>query len=274
MSFGSWVRARLGGGRPAEDAEVDVEPFGDDARAELRAAWPMWNVLTDAERLRVESMAAQLIATRRWEPANGFEITPPMQRLIAAQACLLVLEIGGLDLYRHVSTVLVHPTTVVLEGQRSTGTGGLMSSDPYPILGQAAFDGPTVLAWDAVKFEARHPARGQNVVIHEFAHKLDMLDGLIDGTPPLLEGPARARWVEVCTREYKNLLRGRSTSRVLRDYGAENPGEFFAVATEAFFSVPQRMSAELSDLYEVLRDLYRQDPAARLARTDPHAAAG
>lgn len=241
--------------------ELEQLEFTEEWRILLAARWPMWSRLTEPERARLEELTKVFLATKRWEAANGFEITETMQVLIAAQACLLVLELEG-DPYRGVSTILVHPTTVVLEGQRNTGTSGLVSSDPYPILGQAQFGGPTVLAWDTVWYEARHPARGQNVVYHEFAHKLDMIDGILDGTPPLVEPAARARWVEVCTREFRALQRGTSTG-ILRDYGGENPGEFFAVATEGFFSRPVEMRAVQPDLYEVLSGFYRQDPAER-----------
>ena len=241
--------------------ELEELEFADEWRAMLSSRWAMWTRLTDDERSRLEHLTKDFVATKRWEAANGFEVTEAMRVLIAAQACLLVLELDG-DPYRGVGTILVHPTTVVLEGQRSTGTGGLVSSDPYPILGQAQFGGPTVLAWDTVSYEARHPARGMNVVYHEFAHKLDMIDGVLDGTPPLVELAARARWVEVCTREFRALQRGAATG-ILRDYGGENPGEFFAVATEGFFSRPVEMRAVQPDLYAVLCGFYRQDPAAR-----------
>ena len=227
----------------------------------LSSRWAMWEQLNVDERVRLEALTAEFVSSKRWEAANGFKLTEVMQVLVAAQACLLVLELEG-DPYRGVGTILVHPTTLVLEGERTTGTGGLVSSDPYPILGQAQFGGPTVLAWDTVSYEARHPARGQNVVYHEFAHKLDMIDGVIDGTPPLLDDVQRARWVEVCTREFRALQRGTSAG-LLRDYGGENPGEFFAVATEMFFSRPVDMRAAQSDLYGVLAGFYRQDPANR-----------
>ena len=227
----------------------------------LAARWPLWQRLSDDERLRLEVLTNVFVYEKRWEAANGFELTEQMQVLIAAQACLLVLELDG-EPYRGVSTVLVHPTTLVLEGQRSTGTGGLASSDPYPILGQAQFGGPTIVAWDTVAYDARHPWRGQNVVYHEFAHQLDMIDGTIDGTPPLADEALRRRWVEVFTREFTALRRG-TAAHFLRDYAGENPGEFFAVATEAYFSKPVEMHAQLPDLYDVLSGFYRQDPATR-----------
>jgi len=256
--------------------------FTDEWRSLLARQWSLWGRLTDDERAHIERMTPRFIAEKRWEAANGFELTEPMQVLIAAQACLLLLgfvadtgddpadadDAGVFDLYRGVGTVLVHPTTVVLEGQRATGTAGLVSSDPYAIAGQAAFGGPTVLAWDAVVNEARHPGRGENVVYHEFAHKLDMLDGVLDGTPPMVDGAARQRWIEVCTREFRALSRGLG-GPLLRDYGAENPAEFFAVATEVFFTKPVSMRADKPDLYAALAGFYRQDPASRFPAPVP-----
>ncbi len=246
-----------------EREELD---FSDEWRAMLATRWPLWNRLDADQRLRLESMTVAFLATKRWEAANNFELTEAMRVLIAAEACLLLLGMDDpeIDLYRGVGTVLVHPTTLVLEGQRSTGTGGLVSSDPYAILGQAQFGGPTIVAWDTAAYEARHPSRGMNVVYHEFAHKLDMLDGIIDGTPPMLDADQREQWITVCTREFRALSRG-TGGTILRDYGAENPGEFFAVATECFFSKPVELRAEKADLYAVLVTFFRQDPAAWFA---------
>lgn len=185
-----------------------------------------------------------------------------MRLLIAAQAALLVLGLT-FEHYREVGAVIVHPTTVVLTGPRGAPVAGLMTDAPMPILGQAAHRGPIMIAWDAVTRDARHPERGHNVVFHEFAHKLDMLDNVIDGTPPMAPEEGQ-RWVEVCTRTYEQLQAGHDD--LLRDYAAVNPGEFFAVATEVFFDRPVAMRDEKSDLYEVLSGFYRQDPAGRVER--------
>lgn len=222
----------------------------------------------------MEPLIQQFVYDIRWEAANNFDITDIMKVLIAAQACLLVLELGDDtnapgDYYlgggnRGVSTIIVHPTTVVLSGPRSTGTAGLQTNAPTRIDGQAHFGGPVIVAWDAVSVDARHPGRGLNVVYHEFAHKLDMLDGVIDGTPPLVAGESRTRWIDVCTREYKAIRSGSDgDGELLRAYGGTDPGEFFAVATEMFFSRPVDMKTRKPDLYDVLSGFYRQDPAAR-----------
>ena len=223
-----------------------------------------WAVLDDAERDRLGDLMAD-VAARRWEAANGFALTDEIRVVVAAQAALLILGLD-VDCYRDVTAIVVHPTTVTLRGERAGPAPGLMTDAPLSIVGQTHDRrGPVLIAWDAARAGARHPERGYNVVLHEFAHKLDMLDGLVDGTPPLPDAAARRRWVEVCTAEYRRLRAGEGGD-LLRGYAAVNPGEFFAVATEVFFDRPLELAADKPELYDVLRDFYRQDPAARAAR--------
>ncbi len=224
-----------------------------------------WRLLADEERDLLEAITVHLLDRKRWEAANGFELTETMRLLIAAQAALLGLGLG-IDSYRNVKTVLVHPTTQLLRGQRAGPVSGVVTDAPMPILGQTRFAGPVSIAWDEAVDNARHPERGHNVVYHEFAHKLDLLDGMVDGTPPLETDEQAQRWVDVCTREYEALHAGRG-GHLLRDYAAVNTGEFFAVATEVFFDLPARMRREKPDLYGVLTDFYHQDPAARTDRS-------
>ncbi len=232
------------------------------------AAVAHWPLLDDDERERMGHLMAYLLTRKRWEAAQGFELTDEIRLVIAAQASLLILGLH-IDDYRDVVSIIVHPTTVTVRGPRAGPAHGVMTDGPMPILGQASDRrGPLIIAWDAARADARHPERGHNVVIHEFAHKLDMLDNMVDGTPPLPDRAARRRWVEVCTAEYRKLRAGRG-GHLLRPYAGVNPGEFFAVATEVFFALPAEMQAEKPALYEVLRDFYRQDPAARLARHGP-----
>ncbi|MDO9175003.1 MAG: zinc-dependent peptidase, partial [Actinomycetota bacterium] len=182
--------------RQAEPAEFPAE-----WRIVLRRRWPLWSQLSSAERDRLEQLTLVLLDQFSFEASNEFELTDEMRVLVAAQAALLVLELG-VDAYRKVRTVIVHPATMVVKGARRTGSGGLMTDAPTRIDGQAHYRGPILLAWDSVVYDARHPLRGLNVVFHEFAHQLDMLDGVVDGTPPMDDG-ARERWTEVCTAEYE-----------------------------------------------------------------------
>ena len=137
---------------------------------------------------------------------------------------------------------------------------------PKAILGEAHYRGPVILVWDTVKKETRHPEHGHNVVYHEFAHKLDMLDGKADGTPPLATKEEYERWIEVCSRVFLELSEkvehGRKT--YIDDYGATNEAEFFAVATEHFFCQPEQLKHHRPELYQVLKEFYRQDPAQKV----------
>ena len=137
-----------------------------------------------------------------------------------------------------------------------------------PISGQAFQQGPLILVWDAVLESIRHPGSGYNVVYHEFAHKLDMQDGVADGTPRLRDRGEYRDWVKTCSSEYLRLLtdvkKGRRT--FLDEYGATDEAEFFAVATEHFFDQPLPMIKSAPELYRVLKEYYRQDPARRAER--------
>jgi len=206
-----------------------------------------------------------MLAEKHWEAANGFTLTDEMSLLIAAEASLLVLGLS-FEHYRDVSAIIVHPSTVTLTGARGAPVAGLMTDAPMPILGQAMQRGPIIIAWDSAANDARHPERGHNVVFHEFAHKLDMLDEVTDGVPPMPRDELD-HFVEVCTREYEVLQGG--DDPVLSSYAGVNPAEFFAVATEAFFDVPGALQAHKPDLYDVLSGFYRQDPAARVGRWRP-----
>lgn len=249
--------------RQRQYRQATERPFPAEWRRILAMSWAGWHSLTLDERSRLEPMIQEFVASKRWEAAQGFQLVEEMIVLIAAQACLLVLELPA-DYYRGVGTIIVHPTTMVIDGPRVTDNSGVFQSGPFPIQGQAQYEGPVVVAWDAVRREARYPEYGNNVVFHEFAHKLDMLDGTVDGMPPLPDSASRKQWIDVCTREYE-ALKDETSGPLIREYGAVNPGEFFAVVSEIFFCRPVEMRAEKPELYAVLAGFYRQNPALRVA---------
>ena len=127
-----------------------------------------WSALDDDERAHLEDITLELMVDKDWEAARGFELTTEIIVTIAAQAALLVLGLPD-DAYREVGAIIVHPTTFVMTGEHQQ-VPGIVSDDPFPILGEAAFDGPLLIVWDEVLDEARHPGRGHIVVFHEFAH--------------------------------------------------------------------------------------------------------
>ncbi len=231
-----------------------------------QARMPHWAMLDDDERARLGDLVRWLVRRKHFEAARGFALTQDIVIAIASQAALLVL---GLDrtAYRDVRAVIVHPRTITTTGPRATTMAGVVADGPLAVLGHANdHRGPVVIAWDAVRNDARHPERGHNVVIHEFAHKIDLADGRFDGTPAFDDRADRSEWIDVCTREFRRLRRRDEPDPVLRDYAGTNPSEFFAVVTEAFFEKPVDLRSAKPELYDILRRFYRQDPALRAER--------
>lgn len=222
----------------------------------------LWSTLTPDEQSALGELMAELLATRRFEAANGFELTDEIRTVVAGQACRLVL---GLDLswFDEVETIVVHPSRITRSCHRPGEIPGSMEEGDLVLDGEAAWRGPVVLSWDAVRFDARHTRYGRDVVLHEFAHKVDMLDHVVDGTPPITDPELARRWVDVCTKEFKALRRAVEPDPVLDDYGASDAGEFYAVATETFFTRPHALAHHKPDLYRVMADFYAQDPALR-----------
>ena len=243
-----WRRNRSGPAhrRPAEWQAI----VGDNVA--------MWRTLDDDETTNAAE-AMDVLLSKRWEAAQGFAINDEHRVTIAAQAAILAIALE-LSVFDDVPSIIVHPTTMLLARPRATGVGGI-HADSSAVLG-VAHDrrGPVLLAWDASLRGCRQPEHGHNVVLHEFAHKLDLLDRVIDGTP-ILDADLHARWVQVCTAEFERLQSGEVSA--LDRYGATNPGEFFAVATEAFFCRAGRLRDEHPDLYGVLGEFFGQDPARR-----------
>jgi MtfA peptidase len=237
-----------------------TEVFDESWRPLLARNFEHWNLLTPGEIERMEMLVATFFHRTRWEAANGFELTDDIKVLIAAQASMLLLGLA-IDDYPQLTSVIVHPSTVVLHGDYAAG-GGLRATGTQSLLGQAHYRGPVLLSWNAAWQGARFPAGGLNVVYHEFAHQLDMLDGITDGTPPLDDEAARQRWIEVCTAAYDTVRA--EGSPVLRSYAGTNPAEFFAVATEVFFNRPVELREHEPELYGELRSFYHQDPAERV----------
>lgn len=244
-------RARRTLRRPAPTFEPEWERI-------LQRGFEHWTLLSPDELDRMRHLVALFFHGRRWEAARGMDLTDDVKVLISAQASMLLLGLD-LDEYADVTSVIVHRSTVRLHGSRPTG-GGTWSSGTQHLAGQAHHKGPVVLSWAAARSGAIAPQRGMNVVYHEFAHRLDMLDGITDGTPPLGSEEAARQWRDVCTAAFDRVREGDS---ILRDYAGTNPAEFFAVSTELFFNRPIDLRAHESALYRELQGFYGQDPAAR-----------
>ena len=211
-----------------------------------------------AELRRLSSL---FLDRKEFSGAHGLEVDDTMAVAIAAQACLPVLRLG-LEGYDGFVGIVVHPDEVQVRREFVDDDGVVHEYDDV-LSGEAVEGGPMMLSWRDVAEAGDTSAWGYNVVIHEFAHVLDMGDGVADGIPPLPGAVERQRWQDVLTREYAAFCAALDARRgtVLDPYGATAPEEFFAVATEAFFVVPHDLSAEMPALYALLSGYFRQDPA-------------
>jgi Mlc titration factor MtfA (ptsG expression regulator) len=203
------------------------------------------------------------LAEKTFEGCDGLEVTDEVRVTIAAQACVLLLHQEDPDDFADVRTVLVYPHAYQVPGLEQQPDGTVIEGAGVR-LGEAWTRGEVVLSWDDVKGGAADVRDGHNVVLHEFAHKLDQEDGAADGAPVL---PVRSRyvaWARALGGAYRELREtvAHHHRDVLDAYGATNPAEFFAVATECFFEKGAQLQKKHPALYEQLRGYYRQDPAS------------
>lgn len=242
-------------------------PFPEAWRQILESRVGSVRYLSADERSRLEDLVQVFVHEKNFEGCGGLTLSDEIRVTIAGNAGLLLLGLDH-DLYARVESILVYPSAVRPPArERSPLDTSLAVSEPRPaLLGEAHLRGPVILTWDAVRHDSRHPRCGHNVVFHEFAHKLDMLDDEIDGTPPLRGSAAYARWSRVCGAVYFD-LQARTRQGLpsfLDPYAAVSEAEFFAVATEVFFERPHALRREHADLYDVLREFYQQDPSQRM----------
>ncbi|MCC9000649.1 MAG: zinc-dependent peptidase [Candidatus Contendobacter sp.] len=234
------------------------------------ARLPLLDRLNPAEQERLHDLATLFLHEKSLEPAGGLALTPDMGPIIAAQACLPILNLG-LDYYRGWHSVILYPEGFLAHHEYTDATG-LVHSVHRPLIGEAWQRGPVILSWADI-MDNRAKA-GLNVVIHEMAHKLDMLTGEVNGLPPLHRTMAVRDWSRVFTTAYQSLCRevnwGRPTA--LDPYAADSPAEFFAVISEAFFEAPEIVADAYPEVYRQLQAFYRQDPLTRRFSEHPPAA--
>ena len=210
--------------------------------------------IPSSEKLR--ALALLFLAEKEFAGAHGLEVSEKMRVCIAAQACLPILELG-LDWYAGFTGIVVYPGDFRVQ-RRETDEDGVVHEWDDELAGEAMAGGPVVLSWDAAAHDPQ-----VNVVIHEFAHKLDMLNGAADGLPPLHSGMALESWARAFKEAYEGFCDAveRDKDTWLDPYAAEHPSEFFAVASEAFFTDPAETRRRYPEVFEQLVQFYRQDPA-------------
>ena len=217
--------------------------------------------LNDDERTRLRELAVLFMHGKQISAAGGLELNQEMKLGIAVQACILVLELG-IEHYDGWVEVIVYPDEFV-SGHEFRNPDGLVQLDNTSYAGQAWLRGPVILSWADVEHAGEMD--GMNVVIHEFAHKLDMLNGEANGFPPLHAGMDRQSWSRAFNAAFQDLCRRVQAGEQseIDPYATESPGEFFAVVSETFFEIPDIVKAVYPQVYEQLAQFYRQDPASR-----------
>jgi Mlc titration factor MtfA (ptsG expression regulator) len=217
--------------------------------------------LDGEERARLRDLVVLFLHDKQVSAAGGLELDLEKKLGIAIQACIVVLNLG-IEHYDGWVEIIVYPDEFVPRHEYRN-EHGLVETDDAAYAGQAWLQGPVILSWADV--ENAGDADGMNVVIHEFAHKLDMLNGDANGFPPLHKGMSREAWSKAFTTAYEDLCRrvdaGEDTA--IDPYAAESPAEFFAVISESFFEIPDLLTAVYPEVYAQLALFYRQDPASR-----------
>ena len=258
MIFSWWRRRRR--------RRIAARPFPETWQRIIQRNVAQYPTLSESERSKLYGDVRVFVSEKSWEGCNGLNLTDEIRVTIAANACLLLL---GFDdfCFDRLQTVLVYPDRYVV-AEKSLLPGGVVNEGVSLRLGEAWYRGPVILAWSSVRTAEQIPHKGRNVVIHEFAHRLDMLDHSVNGTPPLENATQYDTWRAVMSTEYEQLIhfseQGRST--LLDPYGTSDEAEFFAVSSECFFEQPIEMADQHPQLYTVLRDFYHQDPARRISR--------
>src|SRR5258706_5209850 len=242
--------------------KVRARPFPAAWHEILERRVPYVRRLPANLRRQLERHMQVFIAEKRFLGCDGLEITQEMRVSIAAQACLLILN-RRTDYFPNLSQILVYPGAFIVERLRAEPSG-VLQEQRHALSGESWTHGQVVISWEDALEGAAIVDDGRNVVIHEFAHQLDQQKGYANGAPWLRRRDRYARWSQVMLGEFARLRQQAITGEqsLFSHYGATNPAEFFAVASEVFFEQPRAMASMHPALFEELRSLYRLTPPA------------
>lgn len=237
----------------------------DEIWRKVLVSVPVLDWLDTDEQSRLRALSLLFLHEKRIEAAGGLVVDESMKARVAALACLPILELD-LDCYAGFVSVILYPGEFVVRGREHVDEAGVVHIVDDVLSGEAWEAGPVVLGWEDVA--ASGQAQGYNVVVHEFAHKLDLLDGAVNGVPALHREMSVADWTTTFQAAYDELVEqiDRGEEPWLDPYAVEDPGEFFAVCSEYFFELPLDLLVRYPRLYRQLAAFYRQDPAARHRR--------
>jgi len=246
-----------------------AQALGKEALDTLARNVGQYRGMDAGQRARLERLVRRFLHEKTFVGCAGLEITDEMRVTIAGQACLLLLGTKGELVYPTLHSVLVYPGAFLVP-RRQVDEAGVVSEERQDLLGESWGDGRVILSWDHVR-RAGGEDPGHNVVLHEFAHQLDSESGSTNGAPYLGSAERYRSWSEVLSRDFAALRHDAwfGQQGVLDHYGATNPAEFFAVATEAFFEQPHRLAERHGALFEEFLKYYRIDPRAWSAAPAP-----
>jgi Mlc titration factor MtfA (ptsG expression regulator) len=232
---------------------------------------PLYQRLPAELKPRLHGHVQVFLDSMEFHGFHGQEITDEVRLTIAGNACMLLLNRPG-QFYENFSSIFVYPSTFVSDQESYDGM--VASVEREHRLGESWMRGPVVLAWDSVLHGAVDVRDGHNVVLHEFAHKLDDMDGAVDGAPGLAGPDDHKRWAGTMQREYEQHVARveRDLPTVIDPYGATNPAEFFAVLTETFYEEPHGLMEHHPELYAEMRRCYGVDPLSWAMKADASAA--
>ena len=237
------------------------------------AKLPFIACLGDEEKQRLRALTEAFLAEKEFSTAGGLELTDAMCVSIAAQGCLPILNLG-LGCYRGWVGIIVYPDEFVIP-RTTEDEFGIVHEYDEVASGEAWEGGPLLISWH----DAQMAGEGYNVVIHESAHKLDMLNGEVDGIPVLPAGLSRNVWEDTLMTAYTDFCdlveeaASQHEETLLDPYAAEHPGEFFAVMSETFFETPDILLEEYPALYALFVRFYRQDPITAITVLSPDSSA-
>ena len=260
--FGGYAESVFRFFKRRQRRQLRAQPVPREWRSIISRNVPFFDRLPPDDQRELLGHVQVFLAEKNFEGCGGLRLTDEIRVTIATQACLLLLH-RRMDYYPRLVTILVYPSGFVVDEKRHL-EGHIWSDGREGRLGETGRQiGSMVLAWDAAKSGATDPSDGKNLVLHEFAHQLDFEDFAADGVPALGSRGDKLSWAGVMKMEFAALRAADETGipTLLDTYGATNPAEFFAVATEAFFERPRALRRQHPRLYDELERFFRQDPA-------------
>ncbi len=238
-------------------------PISFDVWEEVLHKTKLLHGLSSVEETQLRELATLFLHRKTISTAHDFQLSNEMLVVIAAQAVLPILKLG-LDYYSGWVEIIIYPGAFRVN-HNSVDLNGLASNETNILSGEAWLRGPVILSWEDIEhdLDSQHP--GHNVVVHEFAHKLDMLNGSANGMPPLHPRMEIKQWTAALSSAYETLRQQVAHHHRTRinSYGATTPGEFFAVVSECFFAAPDILNQHCPKVYQQLVQFYRQDPLLR-----------